>query len=374
MPNFVLPPVPKYKNFNIILTYNCNLRCVYCGEKDAHNNESNQIKYNLKTLVKFLDNFRPYYITLYGGEPTVRPDLIYKVVENLSPEKVILQTNGVRLDNLDPVFVKRKVDSILLSIDGRPKTQDFYRGKNTYKQIKRNMIWLLEEGYCGTAYARMAVSEQTTELEKDVMHLVNSRWCKFDGVYWQINALSDIPGYEWSDFYGWLHKCYLPGLDRLFNIWLKALSKGKILPIIPFNEIISLILSDGKSKLHCGCGWRDFAITTDGVVLPCPVAGLSEFQLCNIRDPPPYHLEDVCTVCGPCMQCEASSICGGRCLLASHKNEWGSKAFSEVCFSTKHLIAKLREATPQVKEWINEGKISWDILARRVHHGCEVIP
>jgi radical SAM protein with 4Fe4S-binding SPASM domain len=203
--------------------------------------------------------------------------------------------------------------------------------------------------------------------------LLTVPWGRFDGVSWQLNALFNSPGYRWSSFPKWAEAYYKPSVARLCATWEASIRKDKLLPIIPFNDIMISILTQIPAKLRCGAGWRDFAITTNGDVLPCPIAGMETMKLCNISHPG-AGIENRWQIEGPCAHCPIRDLCGGRCLFANYYNEWGRDGFDFVCGCTRFLIDNLKQRESLCRLRCTENINLWQQLSRRQHHGCEVIP
>ena len=75
-----------------------------------------------------------FVITLVGGEPTMRPDIIQVFCEEM-PKRVCVVTNGTyplkRFENLYFYWV---------SMDGTEKVHDSIRGEGSYTKTKQNIL------------------------------------------------------------------------------------------------------------------------------------------------------------------------------------------------------------------------------------------
>lgn len=121
-----------FKNLTLALTTDCNLNCTYCWQKhDNHDNDMNK-----ETIDRWLDFFldsennAPSKVLYYGGEPTLRLDLIQYAstrIKSICAEKGItgvnqhMFTNGILLteENLD--LLEQAGVFIVLSLDGNPE-------------------------------------------------------------------------------------------------------------------------------------------------------------------------------------------------------------------------------------------------------------
>ena len=80
-----------------------------------------------------------FIITLVGGEPTLRPDVVELFI-NEFPKRVCLVTNGTM-----PLKKYDKIYFYWISIDGTEKIHDKIRGPESYKTTKKNIIDYFEK-------------------------------------------------------------------------------------------------------------------------------------------------------------------------------------------------------------------------------------
>lgn len=127
-----------YVELVISLTNDCNLRCKYCfvGEKNfckkiiSKENIDAAIK-SVGDLAK-VKNKKEIFITFFGGEPTLYPDLIKYSMEKARRElkeyKVSfgITSNGVFNDEMKNILVDNNF-TVTISMDGLPKFQDKQR-------------------------------------------------------------------------------------------------------------------------------------------------------------------------------------------------------------------------------------------------------
>jgi pyruvate-formate lyase-activating enzyme len=114
----------------------CNLHCIHCywwlnrknEEKDLSAEEWRQI------IKKTFKKQHIYIVTLVGGEPTMRPDIIQVFCEEM-PRRVCVVTNGTyplkRFENLYFYWI---------SLDGTEMVHDSIRGKGSYAKTKQNIL------------------------------------------------------------------------------------------------------------------------------------------------------------------------------------------------------------------------------------------
>jgi len=356
------------------------LRCKYCFEKAFDDSDvdfpeeieelNNDVLYNtkhLKTLIK--NDPKPYFI-FYGGEPTLRLDLIKKIIDALPKRtKYIIQTNGLLLKYIEHKYLDR-FESIFISIDGTKELTNKNRGKETYEKIIENINAIRKAEYKKEITARMVVLD--SNIYKEVKHLINTRY--FDAIHWQIDANFWFNDYKKRDFKKWLETNYKPNLKKLFNFWFSELKKGNVLRLYPFVGIMHNILNNKKTKLACGAGYGNFTIQTDGKIIPCPImVGMKNYYLGDLtkkaKKPKDFHL-----LPNWCKQCEYLDLCGSRCLYSNIVKPWPKEQRGLVCESTKYLIDLLKAKEEDIKKLIKLNIIHIKDFDYLQYNGAEIIP
>jgi radical SAM protein with 4Fe4S-binding SPASM domain len=149
---------------------------------------------------------------------------------------------------------------------------------------------------------------------------------------------------------------------------------GQVLKIYPLLGIAqSLLLGEG-SLLRCGAGWINYAIQTDGQIVPCPVMwGLKRFYLGHISSASPQGLRRV-LVGAPCPSCRIFNLCGGRCLYTNVVKRWDVRAYGDVCCTVRNLINSVKEELPRIRKLIDDGTINQKDFEFMRYNGCEIIP
>ncbi len=352
----------------IFLTGVCNLRCRYCGGTIPEEVMPHEIQYSIEDLKKFISMDNDAIIAFYGGEPLLRINYMKKMMDLLPAKRFVVQTNGLFLDKVPEEYLSR-LDTILVSIDGREEVTDYYRGRGVYHMVV-DKVQKIRKVYHGDLIARMAVSQES-DIYKEVMHLLS---LPFDHIHWQLNVVW-APDESWTDFDSWLRNSYNPGITRLANLWIEELRNGRILGIVPFQGIIKRMLFN-ETGLPCGAGRDSFAITTDGRILACPIGGeFSWNELGDIWSKEPGDIRNSVDVDEPCKSCDLYPICGGRCLFANKERLWGMEGFNKICGTVRHLIAEMQRARDVVEELIAHGKFKMeDFYYPPFNNTTEIIP
>ncbi|HWQ65340.1 MAG TPA: TIGR04084 family radical SAM/SPASM domain-containing protein [Methanospirillum sp.] len=370
--------------FHIYLTDSCNLTCSYCRGKIFDTPEPDldtiridekipaDVSYDIADLMYFLNQDPSAVITFIGGEPTLRADLIIRIMSNLPDYRFMLQTNGLLLHRLPPHIVNR-FETILISIDGDSQITDSGRGPGTYDRIMENIGHILAGGFTGEIIARMTVHEKTNIFDA-VTHLASNTRHSFDSIHWQIDANF------WNDytvrlFQTWAVQSYIPGITRLAETWVDRMEKtGRVDRWYPFIDPIEDMLFGRDSRLRCGSGYTNYTVLTNGKISPCPIMiGMSDYYLGDITSSDPTRLPEI-QVPGRCATCDIRTFCGGRCLYAAIMEPWPDEGRVQVCDTVRSLKQTLESILPRIISHIDSGRLSIGSFAHEKFNGCEIIP
>jgi MoaA/NifB/PqqE/SkfB family radical SAM enzyme len=116
------------------ITSRCNLKCKHCywwlNRKPKR--ELTALEWRRIVRDKFIKN-GILAVSLTGGEPLLRPDVIEAIVDEMKWRDVNVVTNGtLPLIHLGVEYI--------ISIDGTEKIHNKIRGENIYEKIKQNII------------------------------------------------------------------------------------------------------------------------------------------------------------------------------------------------------------------------------------------
>lgn len=350
--------------FIVMLTGKCNLNCRYCGGSFDNSVMPEKIEYSISELKDFLSQFESYSIAFYGGEPLLEMETMKKMMDELSAEHYIIQTNGLLLDRLEKEYIQ-KFSSILISVDGVKEVTELYRGR-IYDRVISNAKYV-REIFEGELIARMAAS-QKTDIYRDVLHLLNLGI--FTHVHWQIDAVWSADGI-WHDFEGWLES-YKKGISRLASFFSNELENGRVPGIVPFLGVLKAMIFGKQPRPPCGSGSESFAITTDGRIIACPIAPEIDWnQAGSLRE----GIKKEISPNEPCPSCKYYGICGGRCLFTNREWLWGERGFNLLCDATIHLINEMERVKDKVIELSYEGVLSLDdFYYPKFNNTTEIIP
>ena len=372
--------------FHVILTTECKSQCRYCfgealedvdedlGEFYVDYSLPRRISYGVGSLDRFCSLDPDCVLTFYGGEPLLCTEEIKQTMDNVKAKHFMIQTNGLLLDRLEPEYVNR-FHTMLVSIDGDEALTDFYRGKGTFRKLVDNLKLIKRNGFQGELIARMTVMEQT-DIYKQVRWLLDNGEFSFSSVHWQLNAGFWKSDFARRNFEEWSEVGYNPGIRRLVKFWVDCMEERSIvLRLYPILGVAYSILRDEKaSLLRCGGGWINYAIQTDGYIVPCPTMwGMKDYYLGHISTADPLRLKQV-HIGKPCTECTAFNLCGGRCLYAIVTKRWNPEAYAHVCRTVRNLIQAVRGQMPRIEKLTKRGKVRLKDLEYMKYNGCEIIP
>jgi uncharacterized protein len=373
--------------FHVILTTECNLQCRYCfgetmddfdedfGDFELDYSLPKKADYNFAILNEFCRKDPDCVVTFYGGEPLLNMEGLRQVMDTVKAKHFMMQTNGLLLDRLPSEYVNR-FHTLLVSIDGEEALTDYYRGKGTFRKVIDNLKLITKNGYKGELIARVTVMEQT-DIYKQITWLLDNSEFKFSSVHWQLNAGFWGNDHKRRNFKKWSEKSYMPGVEALARFWVDQMEKtGTVLRLYPLLGIASSMLLDKEPALmRCGGGWVNYAVQTDGYIIPCPTMwGMKKYYLGNIGDADPLRLGKVLVNDSPCTECEILGVCGGRCLYANITKRWSDKNYAEVCTTVKSLVKAVETELPRIRQLLYDGKISLSDFEYLKYNGCEIIP
>ncbi len=373
--------------FHVVTTTECNLQCRYCfGETMDDFDEDfggfeldyalpRKADYDIRYLDRFCRKDPDCVVTFYGGEPLLNLDFVRQVMDGVKAKDFMIQTNGQLLDKLEPRYINR-FHTILVSVDGDEKLTDYYRGKGTFRKVMDNLNVIKENGFAGELIARVTVMEQT-DIYKQIRWLLDNHEFPFSSVHWQLNAGFWGNDYSRRDFKRWSKESYIPGVDGLTRFWVDRMAeKGDVLRLYPLLGVANSLLHGEKSNLmRCGGGWINYAVQTDGYIIPCPTMwGMKKYYLGHIAESHPLRLGKVFVSESPCKGCEVLGLCGGRCLYANVTKRWSDEAYAEVCSTVRNLIKSVEAQLPRIDTLLKEGRIHLSDFDFVKYNGCEIIP
>jgi MoaA/NifB/PqqE/SkfB family radical SAM enzyme len=128
----------------LLVTDRCQMRCSYCFVDHVDVRPEMSTK-QLLDLIDEAYSMGTRMICLMGGEPLLRED-IDVIIDHIQGKGMIcdMTTNGLLIK--EKLGVVKKVDALMVSLDGDEKANDLNRGKGTYKKIVEGIKVARENG------------------------------------------------------------------------------------------------------------------------------------------------------------------------------------------------------------------------------------
>lgn len=308
------------RNFNLskptiicpLITYKCTFQCKQCGiwKREFDELDTSQWKKIILDLRRWIG---PFYMSICGGEPFVREDLLELV--NFSNNLGIVTdviTNGSLIDQgLAEEIAKSKLDKITFSLDGaNPQTHDSLRNfEGAFDQVvKAIKILHLTSPKLNISVNTTIMSKNLGELKSLVNFVIKYG---LNGIYFRGLICSDLQkGFDNDTYDGtalWPkdHNKPCEIIDEL--IGLKR-SGCPISNSVKHLEYMKQYFKDPHSKfenLNCLRPMRSLIIRADGSVIVCDtVVG----SLLSTRPEELWNLDRTLSVKRQKMKCKRSCM------------------------------------------------------------------
>jgi len=296
----------------------CNLRCLHCYQKGFEFNELEEDR--LLKIASIIESTlrkwnRRGRVSLTGGEPFLRKDLLLKLLEFFENSPVFYWTgilsNGTLINEniADQMKKFSKLKEIQISLDGATaQIHDRLRGEGSLAKALEAIKLLKYKGF--TVSVMFTLHKQNQEEVISIIDLAQS----LDIDYLTIERMSPRSKEDIDKFY--LEPLELEQIYKeVYNKKIEIEKKGK-LKIRVSRPLWGLI--DDKIGGFCPAGFNSLAILHDGTVLPCRRL---EIPIGNILDDGLYKIWYTSSMLWKlrnkklsgvkCSTCELLGNCGG---------------------------------------------------------------
>lgn len=333
-----IPVDAPVKALCLHVAHDCNLRCQYCFAATGDFGQGRKImppeiaRKAIDFVVARSGQRHNIEVDFFGGEPLMAWDTVVQTVdyarsiEQAAGKKFrfTITTNGLLLDEDKRRYINENMDNCVLSIDGRPDTNDEFRktvsGAGSYDVIVPNFKALVDaRDPALDYYARGTFTAHNLDFADDVVHIADAG---FDRLSVEPVAADPGSGYE-------LTEADLPRIkaeyDRLTDIIVERRKAGK--PFSFFHFMVDLEQGPCvvKRLRGCGAGYEYVAVTPDGDIYPChQFVGKEEFKQGNILDQS-FDMDIAQTFAEmniytrpKCQTCWAKFYCSGGCSASNY--------------------------------------------------------
>ena len=154
------------------VTKQCNLRCKSClfSCHDALKNELTTTE--IMHLIDEFSQMNCEWLKLTGGEPLLRKD-IFQIIDYAKDKglKIRLNSNCELIDR--KLARKLNVDLVQVSVDGLEKTNDWLRGKGTFKRTMDAIEYLVDNDI--TVHSNTVVTQHNKSELLELCNLLSSK-------------------------------------------------------------------------------------------------------------------------------------------------------------------------------------------------------
>ncbi len=256
-------------------TMRCNLRCYGCYAAEYEKEEMETAL--IHRILREAREVGIYFITISGGEPFIRPDLL-DIFEAHSDMYFQVYTNGTLIDD---AMVKKlaRLGNVLpaISVEGMEKETDARRGPGAFQKIVSAMARLREEGVLFGFSATATRENNELIISDEFVDFLAEQGC-FIGWFFNYIPIGKNPCLELMPTPG--QRIYRR--KRLIELRRRA------------KVVMADFWNDGPLVGGCIAGDRYLHINCRGVVEPCvflhfAVDNIKEKSLCEVLNSQFFH-------------------------------------------------------------------------------------
>lgn len=311
------------------ITSRCNLRCKHCylqneltGPHNPTNNELNT--QDCLKVVEQLDEVNAFRVTILGGEPFTRPDMM-TILRHLGEKRfwTRVDTNGTLIDkNAARDLLDTGIKGVNLSLEGpNAETNDTIRGKKSFEKAIQGIKYLQDFGI--PFYIGMVVNKMNyTEVEK------MAEFCLNIGSKTVTFALYvDFPSNHFSSSLRMGKKEIFTAaktIDKIRTEYPEGFISSDIHSYLGFFSPEAKNATNEKF-IRCGLGATQLVILSNGDVIPCTyirdkiLGNVMKTPLSDIPLLPSFQeFKELRKITvdkanKQCAACEWRCFCGGGC-------------------------------------------------------------
>lgn len=317
------------------LTSRCNLRCRYCYQFATSKGQDMPDEI-LERSLALADTGQPEIIQITGGEPTLVPDKIERVIEVSQAMKhrpqLAIQTNGTLLtESLVCLFKAHKIE-IGVSLDGSPDIQERLRGR---ADATLKGLHLLEQAGIPFRVTTVVSGSNVFDLDKLVLTLAAYGCCRGIG----LDLLVEKGRYHSANVFPPDAQQLEKGLRRMVST-LKGINARRKNGI-RLRELDLVKQGSGGGNFCHAISGRSLAVNPSGSLSPCgQTMGDFRFALGTVFRPKKQSvlsLESFQLTSEACESCSLAGRCPGDCPSRLHYNRNSDETVPLACVLYKCL-------------------------------------
>lgn len=325
------------------LTYACNLRCSHCLTNSGKSKQGELDTIQAFALIDRLREAKVLRVSLTGGEPFLRPDLV-AIIRRITDVnmRVDIATNGFDIqDHILSRLQDLPLFQVQVSIDGTEQQHDSLRGVEGAFARSCQTVRRLRKADLAVAISMTVTAENLPTLERAI-DLALEMDCN------GFKAITFMPAGR-----GGRHRLRLqlnPDQQRTFTSIIARRSKElegrlNITTETTFAHLLEQAPPNScpDGPMGCSASYDTLSIGANGIVYPCPF--LQDFPLGNLLEKPLDYiwyesptLRILRTITKrnmgePCRSCPyAPHLCRGGCRAAAYLAHGDLLAADPTCF------------------------------------------
>lgn len=192
-----------------IITYDCNLRCIYCFQRNIKGRSSSNSQImtteQIEKCFKIIRSHPPKrpQLEVFGGEPLrAEHRRLIEVIVHSAKEMgytIAATTNGYELNHYTDLLAPDMISNLIVTIDGPSKIHDHRRpavgGRPTYPQIVQHLDIAIKKGV--QIYLRVNLDHQNLhDLPELAIDLQQRGWFEYKNFNMYYATVKSFPGLE----------------------------------------------------------------------------------------------------------------------------------------------------------------------------------
>jgi len=326
------------ERFVVYVTFGCNLKCVYCVQRETDQNRAYVISKEVtESMFRAIDTIHKERgkkenpsLTLFGGEPLMKRksqvEAVEEILRNCSENdyKVAIVTNGVELSFYCDMLSKYNVKSLQVTLDGPKEVHDkrriFANGKGTFDRIVKGIDDVLEKNI--PVRIRVNIDEKNVDkLPRLARFITEKEWLDKGATVTLCGASEDI------------EECFNePNSEiyqKVFNIYNAHPETGIMVLSLRISQVFQEILNRGMLPFpQAQFCWSTskvlYSMDLYGNIFPCCCMN----ACCNLRELSygrfhpklrlnedileAWHCRNIFSL-PQCRDCKVAPLCGGGC-------------------------------------------------------------
>jgi len=325
-------------------SYQCNLKCIYCFEKDLPYNPNKFM--SSKTLEDAINTAEEISkeksgkvdsVELFGGEPLLlKNKALLKKILKFAKDKdapITIVTNGVMAKDFIDILllVKEKIEMLQITVDGPPEIHDkrrkFPSGRGSFNKISKSIDLLLKNNI--NTNVRVNVDNTNIEHIFDLYKYVSKKgWLKHPNFSIRVALVTDHSTLDYDEVIIPEEKL----LERLIEVYDKYPVLEEVFgfyifkPLRHILDIVSGAPNVSPKFFNCESNLLELNVfCPDGYIYACgesigkPDYAIGKFspELEFYSDKKKLWTERTILNIEKCRTCKFAPICGGGCAYSS---------------------------------------------------------